>query len=302
MMSNEHTDLMKFVTADIQKYDGIRMPVKAGILEKALVRSIPIDRLHPNPTDEFCKPDIGPNYSIITSYQQQIREAQLRGRKPFEEPLMVQKMRPDGYMILNGHHRWAAARNMHLMTVPIAIINPTMEIDVKKMLENSVHDKRVSFDLDEVVFALGENEDHAEKPLPFPYNRIYKQRLRLGIPALFLLLTQSGYDIWVYSFEYYSLDYIQRLFRHYHVTVNGVVTCIRLRKKTTPGKSKSIEKMVSSKYDTTITVDNESVLLTHKQTKEFEQFDLTDPTKEWSTQVINIFKTLNTNTQQEDEA
>ena len=50
--------------------------------------------------------------------------------------------------------------------------------------------------------------------------------------------------------------------------------------------------MVSNKYSTTITVDNESVLLTRRQTKEFEQFDLTDTTKEWSTQVMNVFETL----------
>ncbi len=291
-MANDNSELMKFVASDIQKYEGIRMPVKAGILEKALVRRAPMDRLHPNPNDEFCNPEIGPNYSIISSYQQKIRKAQEHDKPLFEEPLMVEKMSPDGYLILNGHHRWAAARNMRLKTVPIAIINPTLEIDIKKMLENSVHDKRVSFDLDEVVFYFGDNESRAEKPLGFPFNRIYKERLRLGVPALFLQLTKNGYDIWVYSSEYYSLDYIQRLFRHYHVTVNGVVTCIRMRRKQSLNKSKSIEKMVSNKYSTTITVDNESVLLTRRQTKEFEQFDLTDTTKEWSTQVMNVFETL----------
>ena len=291
-MANDNSELMKFVAADIQKYDGIRMPVKASLLEKAIVRSVPMEKLHPNPEDEFSMPEIGPNYGIISSYQSKIIEAQQLGKKPFEEPLMVEKMRPDGYLILNGHHRWAAARNCHLKTMPVNIINPTQEIDIKKMLAESNHDKRVSFDLDEVIFCHGESDRHAEKPLGFPFNRIYKEHLRLGVPALFLALTQSGYDIWVYTSEYYSLDYIQRLFRHYHVTVNGVVTCVGMKRLKSADKSENLEKLVAKKYPTTITVDHESVLLTRSNTKEFEQFDLTDPTKEWSTQVINVIKAL----------
>ena len=298
-MVNKNSELMKFVTADIEKYDGIRMPVKAGVLEKALVRSVSIEKLHPNPRDEFSMPEIGPNYSIITKYEQEIRRSRELTKQVFKEPLMVEKMRPDGYMILNGHHRWAAARNSGIKRVPVSIINPTMEVDIKKMLAESTHDKRVSFDLDEVVFCTGEDEKHAEKPLGFPFNRIYKERLRLGIPALFLTLTQSGYDIWVYTSKYYSLDYIHRLFRRYHVTVNGIVTCVAIRKKLNHGKGGSFEKLVANKYPTTITVDNDAVLVTHSQTKEYEQFDLTDTTKEWSTQVINVIKNLG-NTQQEE--
>ena len=29
--------------------------------------------------------------------------------EPWEEPLIVEKVHPEGYMLLNGHHRWAAA-------------------------------------------------------------------------------------------------------------------------------------------------------------------------------------------------
>ena len=60
-MARDNSQLMQFVTADIEKYDGIRMPVKASILEKALVRKVSMDKLHPNPEDEFSMPEIGPN-------------------------------------------------------------------------------------------------------------------------------------------------------------------------------------------------------------------------------------------------
>ena len=35
----------------------------------AFVRSVSCSKLHPNPNDEFCDPEIGPNYSIISCYE-----------------------------------------------------------------------------------------------------------------------------------------------------------------------------------------------------------------------------------------
>ena len=42
----------------------------------------------------------------------------------FPEPVIVHKMKPDGYMILNGHHRWAAALKTGLSKLRIEITNP----------------------------------------------------------------------------------------------------------------------------------------------------------------------------------
>lgn len=42
---------------------------------------------------------------------------------------------------------------------------------------------RVSFDLDEVLFVSPETH-RTEPKLPFPLDRIYRERLRLGTPAL----------------------------------------------------------------------------------------------------------------------
>lgn len=40
-----------------------------------LVKSVRTDRLHPNPDDEFCFPDVGPNYGIINA-QRHLLEVQ----------------------------------------------------------------------------------------------------------------------------------------------------------------------------------------------------------------------------------
>ncbi|MBP3241914.1 MAG: ParB N-terminal domain-containing protein [Oribacterium sp.] len=38
-------------------------------------------------------------------------------KKGWGDPIIVEKMYPDGYMILNGHHRWAAATRLGLKKV-----------------------------------------------------------------------------------------------------------------------------------------------------------------------------------------
>ena len=65
----------------------------------------------------------------------------------------------------------------------------------------------------------------AEKPLPFPLRGMYKQRLRRAIPTLLHFSASSGYDVWVYSSSYYSMEYIQNLLRLYGVRFDGILHC-----------------------------------------------------------------------------
>ena len=192
------TKIEEYVAEDLKKQEGVCYPVKAKLLERIFIRKTACENLHPNPEDEFSHPDIGPSYKIISEYEEQYREAAQRGLSVSGEPLIVEKLHPWGYLLLNGHHRWAAAMNVGIKKLPIRIINVAQESDIQKILENSKHDKRVTMDLDEVVFCSGE-EPYMEKPLRFPYSLRYKQRIRLGIPALFYALAREGYDIWDYT-------------------------------------------------------------------------------------------------------
>jgi len=45
----------------------------------------------------------------------------------FEEPIMVAKMDHGDYMIVNGHHRWAAAIKVGLDKVRVIVVNPGWE-------------------------------------------------------------------------------------------------------------------------------------------------------------------------------
>ena len=290
-MAGTGTAFDEFIAEEVKKYKGIYVPVKAGILRRALIRWAPLGKLHPNPDDEFCMPKVGPNYRIISEYMQSFRMA-AHTRDYCEEPLTVEKVRPDGYLILNGHHRWAAALRMGFYRIPIRIVDLTQDTDIKTILKNTKHDKRVALDLDEVVFRK-EGEGPLEKPLPFPAGRIYRERLRLGIPALFHYLNIQGYDIWVYSAGYYSADYIRRLFQKHHVHISGAVTGTgRKTADNTAEARKELESLIANTYQHTVHIDNDMLLRISSRTKEVEEHDITGAPEEWSRRVMEIMEKI----------
>ena len=57
---------------------------------------------------------------------------------------------------------------LRVRSVPIEIVNLTQEADLRDMFDKASRDKRITFDLDEVVFCQDPQADRMEKPLPFP--------------------------------------------------------------------------------------------------------------------------------------
>ena len=287
-MAKSEFDL--FLQEEVKKQEGVAYPVKAGLFERMMINQLPCDKLHPNPQDEFTFPDIGPNYEIISNYERTIMN-NIRTRQPiFDDPIMVEKLHPHGYLILNGHHRWAAAKRLRIPKIPVEIINLALESDIKKILENSQHDKRATFDMDEVVFRP-EDAPYLEKRLGFPYSIKHKKRIRRGIPALFYNLSKSGYDIWLYSSNYESIDDVRDYFRCYGVHVDGIITGMAKDKKTTASRKAGMEKLIANKYAVTIHVDNDMILRTEKSTGEFQEFPL-DPGENWSKEAVAVIGEL----------
>ena len=287
-----------FVVEDVQNQKGISMPVRCGLLERLLTKRIRMNKLHPNPNDEFTFPDIGPNYQIISKYVEDIKIAQFKKLKPFDDdPIIVEKLHPHGYLIVNGHHRWAAAVRLGLKKIRAKIINLAQESDIRKILEKSKHDKRVTLDLDEVVFGTSDDIPR-EKALKFPYSLKYKQRIRLGIPALFYFLAQNGYDIWVYSSNYYSIDDIKDFFRCYHANVNGIITGMAKKNRQTEASAAGMEKLISNKYSVTLHIDNETILRTVKADKSFDEFEINATPEEWAKRAITIIEEIEKNEQE----
>jgi len=287
-MTENNAGFQDYLKKEIENTRGISVPVRAGFLRRLLIRRTACKKLHPNPEDEFCSPTIGPNTQIISKYCQDFRRFGSRSSVEYAwEPLTVEKIRPSGYMILNGHHRWAAAIMTRQRSVPIRIVDLPMEEDIRRMLHSSRSDRRVTLDLDEVVFRC-EGDGPVER-LPFFLRLRYKQRLRLGIPALFRFLNNKGYDIWVYSANYYSFKQIQALFMLYNTRVTGIVTG-------TAGKGRSVheqlKKSVSEHYPTTIHIDAHGVLKVDSRSREYVEYPLEETGADWSGKIMDLIESL----------
>ena len=289
-MSERKTELDAFIEQEIKEGAGVRFPVKTGMLRRLFTKKARCSDLHPNPEDEFCMPEIGPSYRIISEYKQKFMKDLQYSQYFDNEPVIVERIHPDGYMIINGHHRWAAAMGIGQSMIPVRIVNLMHEADVKKILNNSKHVKRAAIDLDEVVFCA--DEALLEKPPHFPWNRLYKLRVRRGIPALFHTLAKNGYDIWLYSSDYYSTDYIKGFFHKYQVDVTGVISAIGKRQKSKEGFGGRLEKQIMEKYKTTVHIDMGSVIEIDSETKEFYDRELSCEGGDWAKEVISAIEEL----------
>lgn len=118
---------MKRVQEDIAKYGEKRNVVRASIVDILTVRKLSPDQMHANPDDDFSNPKVGPNEEIVDMYIEEAQKNMVSGVTSFEEPIMVAKMDQRDYMIVNGHHRWAAAIKVGLDKVRVVIVNPRWE-------------------------------------------------------------------------------------------------------------------------------------------------------------------------------
>ena len=279
---------------EIEKYRGVSFPVKTGMLWRLLIKKVDCNKIHPNPEDEFSMPKVGPSFKIISEYESAFRRNEQLNMESTEEPLIVEKMYPDGYMIINGHHRWAAYYRLGRKKVPVSIVNLAHGDDIKQMLDKGSGDKRVTLDLDEVVFCEREDEAAEKKP-GFPFGKLYKERIRLGIPALFNFLSKKGYDIWVYSSKFYSMDYIRSYLEKYHVNITGIVTGTSKKSISDLKDKKEIDSLIARKYKHTLHIDNEMVLKIRSGTGEFEEYPIEKDKDNWSQGIMNTFKKMEAN-------
>ena len=293
-MAAVKTEFTEFIADDIKKYEGVRIPLKTPFLVRAFKKWTKCSNIHPNPDDEFCFPDIGPNYGIISDYEKKMRNEMEHGGSPWDcidERLMVERMHPEGYMLINGHHRWAAAMRVGVKKAPIKILNLVHEDDIIDIIERSKNNKRVAIDLNELVF-VNENEFPVEKKLPFPADRRYKERIRLGFPALCRFLQAQNYDVWVFTADYYSVDYIEGLLKKYHAAPDGIVTATGKVQNTTEDKKNRIKDIMKKKYIRTLTLYNDMLLVADSGSGDYNQIPLEGAEDNWVMSVEKAVKRL----------
>ncbi len=149
----------------------------------------------------------------------------------------------------------------------------------------SVPMMRVSFDLDEVLF-VSPRTHKTEPTLPFPWDRIFPERLRLGTPDLIRSLQDAGYQVWIYTSSERSERYIRRLFRHYGVQLDGIVNAERHLREVQGNRREHLPQKVPSRYRISLHVDDESVIASWGREYGFHTYLLNAQDDDWKEKII----------------
>ena len=144
---------------------------------------------------------------------------------------------------------------------------------------------RVSFDLDEVLFVLPETHK-TEPPLPWPFYRIYIERLRLGTPALINRLQEMGYEVWVYTSSFRTESYIRHLFRLYGVHFDGIVNGNRHLREVQRDRKEQLPQKLPNHYRISLHIDDEAIVCTMGRQYGYNVYQLNAQDDEWMEKII----------------
>ena len=150
---------------------------------------------------------------------------------------------------------------------------------------------RVSFDLDEVLFVSPETH-RTEPPLPFPLNRIFRERLRLGTPELIRSLQGSGCDVWIYTSSARSERYIRSLFRLYGVRLDGIVNAQRHKREVQRDRKEPLPQKLPNRYRISLHVDDEAVICAWGREYGFNTYLLNAQDDEWKEKILQCVETI----------
>ena len=144
---------------------------------------------------------------------------------------------------------------------------------------------RVSFDLDEVLFVSPKTHS-TEKALPFPLNRIFKERLRLGTPSLIRELQALGYEVWIYTSSFRSEGYIKMLFRLYGVHFDGIINAQRHLREVQRTNKTVLPQKLPNRYGISLHVDDETVICNWGKHYGFNTYQLEAEDADWKDKII----------------
>ena len=144
---------------------------------------------------------------------------------------------------------------------------------------------RISFDLDEVLF-VDPNTFETEDPPGFPWNRIYRERLRKGTVYLIHTLQAEDFEVWVYTSSSRSVKYIQSLFRFYGIRFDGIINRTRHLREVQKHHRIPLPQKMPGYYRIALHIDDEDVIHQYGKRLGFRTHKVCDPDPEWAQKVL----------------
>ena len=144
---------------------------------------------------------------------------------------------------------------------------------------------RISFDLDDTLFVSPENFK-TEKALKFPFNKIYKERLRLGTIDLMKYIREQDIELWIYTTSFRSVGYIRNLFRCYGIKLDCVVNGERHAREIQENKSEVMPSKYPAWYRIDLHIDDDVSVAQNGRTYGFKVHLVGAQDDEWDKKII----------------
>lgn len=144
----------------------------------------------------------------------------------------------------------------------------------------------VSFDLDETLFVSPDNFK-TEYELRFPWNKIYKERLRFGTISLLKELQEQGIQVWIYTTSFRSERYIRGLFHHYGIKLDYVVNGTRHAKEVQGNKTEPMPSKYPGKYRIDLHIDDDVSVLQNGRVYGFKVHLIGAQDDNWDKKVLD---------------
>lgn len=151
--------------------------------------------------------------------------------------------------------------------------------------KNNPNNMRVSFDLDEVLF-VSPKTHKTEKALAFPFNKIFRERLRYGTISLIHRLQKEGFDVWIYTSSFRSEQYIKNMFRLYGVSFSGIVNGARHQREVQSHMADTAPQKLPSKYRISLHIDDENIVCTSAKIYGFNVYQLDAQDDNWEEKIM----------------
>lgn len=143
----------------------------------------------------------------------------------------------------------------------------------------------VSFDLDDTLFVSPKNFK-TEKELIFPFNKIFKERLRLGTIRLFRYLKEQDIKVWIYTTSYRSEPYIRNLFRCYGIKPDSVVNGEKHAQEVQRDRREAMPSKYPARYRIDLHVDDDISVAQNGKIYGFKVFLVGEQDDNWAEKVI----------------
>ena len=150
---------------------------------------------------------------------------------------------------------------------------------------------KVSFDLDDTLFVSPQNYK-TEKELKFPFNKIYKERLRLGTIDLMNWIREQGIELWVYTTSFRTERYIRGLFRCYGIKLDFVVNGERHAREVQADKREPMPSKYPGKYRIDLHIDDDISVKQNGRTYGFKVHLVGEQDEHWGEKLKQEIVTL----------